>query len=171
MSHGDLLEKSVILYTLWKFRISMTEEHLFIVILENNIMDYMTYMSQLKLLVEERYAAESTIENKTRYTVTKKGMEFAEMFTKDIPPSIKALIDTSIKKILDNYGRLPEIKAITSALESGKFTAKCGIYEWNQPLLELNVTVGTRLQAEGVTKKFREDSAEIYKSILEMILK
>jgi len=168
MYSKEVMEKTVILYTLYKFNLSMTSEHLYIVFIENDILDYFTYMERLMVLVEDKFASTISIEGENRYGITEKGREFVEMSLKEIPYKIKRKINAAVVQILEGYSKLTDVRATTSAINENRFVVKCGVYERNVPLMEVNITSGSRKHVEKLAKTFRTKNEEIYKKVFEI---
>ena len=168
MYSPEVLEKTVILYALYKFKISMTNEQIHIIFVENDIMDYFSYTQQLLRLIDDAYIAKITIENEERYGITQKGIDFVEMSLGEIPSAIKEKINLAVDKILKTYDKLTDIRTSITPLSENRFITKCGIYERNIPLIELNLTTGSRRHAEKLEKSFRKNYNSIYKEVFQL---
>ena len=168
---NDVQAKIIILYTLRRFKIAMTDEQLYRTLLENEIMDYFTFSHYLADLIEHDYITTVVIEGAKRYNINPKGIEAVELFAKKIPAAIIDKVDREIEDILESYSKLNDIRAKVDAINERRFVTKCGIYERNTPLLELSLTVGDRYQAEKFAKDFRSNAQEIYKGIFELMNK
>lgn len=55
-------------------------------------------------------------------------------------------------------------------IDDKKFMAKCGIYEFGTPLMEINIYAGSRQSAETMAERFKTQSSSLYKTILEKIV-
>ena len=159
---NDVQAKIVILYTLQKLKLAMSMEQLYRVVLDNDILDYFSFMHYFYDLLEYEYIKTTGIEEETRYDIQQKGIEAVDLFTNKIPPVIRRKINLVVEDILGSYEKVMDVRATTTAISERRFVAKCGIYEWNVPLLELNLTVGDKRQAEKLAKHFRENATEIY---------
>ena len=166
---NDVQAKLIILYALNCFKIAMTDEQLFQTLLENEIMDYFTFTHYLTDLIENDYITTAVIEDTKRYNINPKGTEAIALFAPKIPAAIINKIDKEIEDILAGYSKLNDVRATTTAINERRFVTKCGIYERNTPLLELNITIGDRYQAEKFAKHFRANAQEIYKGIFDLM--
>lgn len=166
---NDVQAKIVILYTLQKFKLAMSMAQLYKIILDNDILDYFSFMHYFYDLLDYGYMKSTVIENETRYDIQPKGIEAVDLFTNKIPPAIRRKINLAIEDVLDSYEKVMDIRATTTAISERRFVAKCGIYEWNVPLLELNLTVGDKKQAEKLAKYFRDNATEIYQKTFAMM--
>lgn len=166
----DAQIRLAILYTLKCFKVSMTEGDLQSALVWNDIIDYFTMMDFLLDLQNSGLVSTVTVEGYTRYDITKKGHETLDMFKSQIPFSVRDKIYTLAEKHLSKLERGREIVADIVPVDERKYLAKCGIYEFGMPLMELSIFAGTRKHAEEIAKKFEEQSASLYKTILEKII-
>lgn len=166
----DVQIRLIILYTLKCFKISMTEGNLHEALVWNDILDYFTMMDFLLDMQNLGMVSTVTIEGTLRYDITKKGHETLEMFKDRIPKSIRDKIYDLAEEELYKLERGREIVADIQPIDEKKFLAKCGIYEFGMPLMELSIFAGTRKHAAEITKKFEENAATLYKSILDTIV-
>jgi len=166
----DVQIRLVILYTLKCFKVSMTEGDLQSALVWNEVLDYFTMMDFLLDMEKIGLVSTVTIEGYVRYDITKKGHETLGMFKEQIPFSIRDRIYTLAEKHLSRLERGREIVADVVPIDERKYLAKCGIYEFGMPLMELSIFAGTRKHAENIAKKFEEESASLYKTILEKII-
>lgn len=148
----------------------MTEGDLQSVLVWNEFMDYFTMMNLLLDLQKSELVSTVTIEGYIRYDITRKGHETLGMFKDQIPFSIRDKIFTLADAHLSKLERGREIVADIVPVDERKYLAKCGIYEFGMPLMELSIFAGTRKHAEEIAKKFEEESANIYKTVLEKII-
>lgn len=166
----DVQTRLVILYTLKCFKISMSEGDLHKALVWSEILDYFTMMDFLLDTQKLGFVSTVTIEGTLRYDITKKGHETLEMFYDKIPKSIRDRIYDLAEKELYKVARGREIVADIEPLDERKFLAKCGVYEFGVPLMELRIFAGTRKNALEITKKFEENAATLYKNILDTIV-
>lgn len=170
MHLDDVQIRLIILYALKSFRISMTEENLQDVLVQNGILDYFTMMDFVFDMQRMGMIETVKIEGKRCYGITKKGEELTSLFDDKIPLSIRESILDSGEDIVKNIGREHEIIADIVAVDVRKFLARCGIYDMGTPLLELNIFAGSRKNAESIAARFKKDAAQLYKIILEKIV-
>lgn len=166
----DVQIRLIILYTLKCFKISMTEGKLHETLVWNDVLDYFTMMNFLIDMQKQGLVSTVTIEGVLRYDITKKGHETLEMFRDRIPKSIRDKVYDLAEAELYKMERGREIVADIEPIDERKFMAKCGIYEFGVPLMELSIFAGTRKNATEITKKFEENAATLYKNILDTIV-
>ena len=166
----DVQIRLSILYTLKCFKISMTEGNLQEALVWNDISDYFTMMDYLLDMQKLGLVSTVTIEGRLRYDITKKGHETLQMFRDKIPGSVRDKIYKLAEKHLALLERGREIVADIQPIDEKKFLAKCGIYEFGMPLMELSIFAGSRKHAEEIAKNFEKQAATLYKTILETII-
>lgn len=166
----DVQIRLSILYTLKCFKISMTEGNLQESLVWNDILDYFTMMDYLLDMQKLGLVSTVTIEGRLRYDITKKGHETLQMFRDKIPGSVRDKIYKLAEKHLALLERGREIVADIQPIDEKKFLAKCGIYEFGMPLMELSIFAGSRKHAEEIAKNFEKQAATLYKTILETII-
>lgn len=166
----DVQIRLIILYTLKCYKISMTDGNLQEALVWNDILDYFTMMDFLIDMEKSGLVSTVTIEGNLRYDITKKGHETLDMFKDKIPRSIRDKIYDLSEKALSKMARGREIVADIQPIDEKKFLAKCGVYEFGMPLMELSIFAGTRKHAEEIAKRFETQAAKLYKTILETII-
>lgn len=166
----DVQTRLILLYTLRAFRISMSTENLMKVIVWNGILDYFTMMDYLLDMMNIGMVKTIVIEEETRYDITPKGLQSVELFSNKIPLSIRDHIDDAVEDLQQDMDRGREIVTDIVPLDRRRFLAKCGIYDRNVPLLEINLFAGTRSQAEEIAKRFESEASSLYAAILEKIV-
>ena len=166
----DVQTRLVLLYALRSFQISMSTENLMKLVVWNGILDYFTMMDYLLDMKNIGMVKTIVIEDETRYDITPKGMQSVELFSKKIPLSIRDRIDDTVELLQRDMNRPREISADIVPLDRRRFLAKCGIYEKNVPLLEINLLAGTRTQAEESARRFEKEAGSLYTIILDKIV-
>ena len=170
MYFDDVQIRLIILYALKSCKISMSEEMLQEVLVWNGILDYFTMMDFLLSMEKMEMVRTLTIEDKLCYDITPKGEEMVEIFSYEIPFSIRDTISEATDEILNRLGREHEIVADIVPIDHHKFLAKCGIYERNIPLLEVNLFAGSRKSAQSIAERFKAEAGKLYQIILEKIV-
>lgn len=166
----DIQIRLIILYTLKHFKISMTMDQLQDVLVWQDIIDYFT-MADFLLDMEKLGMLKTVIiENKTHYDITDKGKETVNMFKNKIPMSIRDKIYEKCSDMLSEMANGRKVVADIVPIDDKKFMARCGIYDFGTPLMEINIFAGSRKHAEIIAERFKTESANLYKTILEKII-
>ncbi len=166
----DVQIRLIILYTLKCFKVSMSEGDLQKSLVWNDIIDYFTMVDFLLDMKKIGLVTIVIVEGTERYDITEKGKETLGMFRDKIPMSIRDKIYNMADKALSEMERGREIIADIQPIDEKKYLAKCGIYEFGVPLIELSIYAGSRKHAEEIAKRFEKTSGSLYKIILENII-
>lgn len=167
---NDVQTRLTILYTLKSFKLSMSEENLQEVLVWPDIIDYFTMVDFLLDMENLGMVSTVKVEGVTRYDITAKGQQMVAMFKNKIPLSIRDRIYDKCYEMLSKMARGREVVADIVPVDDKKFLAKCGIYEFGVPLMEINLFAGTRKHAEEIAGRFKTECADLYKIILEKII-
>ena len=166
---NDLETRLIILYSLVRFKLSVTQEQLNRIFVESELIDYFILMHYVTNLTEMEYITSVTIDGETRYIAEESGIEMVGMFEKKIPIAMKAKIDYEVRKIREEYLKKSQTRSKVVAMDEQMFMAQCGIYEQNLPIMEVSITVGSRSLADKIIKNFDESASEIYKGVYELL--
>ncbi len=157
------VRKICILYLLYKINMPMTNSQLVDFAAETDFMDYFELRSYLTEMTEAGLLDETVIKNQTYYSITEDGESLLLMFRKT------KLSEESCNRINFYIGRhKKKIKAETEVTAEwfydpdSKFIVKCGLYEGNAVIMEVNVSVVDRDVAEHICNKWKGGSSELF---------
>lgn len=171
MSFGDVQIKLIILHVVSKFKAGISQSNLIEVLVCEELLDYFTLMQYVVDLNENGYISNSAIKKEQYYSIEIRGREVLEMFDDNISWSIRQKVDEKINLILDSFSRQTDIRTKVTQCSRRHFVASCGIYEWNVPLMELNLTLGSRDQAEKMASYFKKYAGDIFSEIFDIMQK
>ncbi len=164
--------KFIVLYALKQYKAPMTSETFYeIITWDKDIMGFFDAFSSLNELSTTGYVEMTFYRNEECFTLTENGEKALELFGDKFPKSIKNRIDDAIGKL--RYDTLSDPKAIYAEVlpvTHKEYGVKLSVMEDHKPLMELSLNVGDRQIAEQTAKHFKENSEEIYKEILKIIL-
>jgi len=166
----DVQVRLTILYTMRCCKITVSEEIFQEIIVYQDIMDYFTMMNCIYELENMGMLKTIMIDNQKRFDITSKGQSSVLMFKNKIPLSIRDKIYDKAYQINQRVARGREISTDIVPIDEKKYLAKCGIYEWGTPLLEVSVFAGSKKNATDIAKKFEKSASKIYKVILENMI-
>lgn len=171
MSFSDVRIKIIILYVISRFKAGISQSNLIIVLVCEELLDYFTLMQCVVELNEGGYISKKTIRKEPYYSIETTGTEVLEMFGDNIAWSIRQMVDGKIEPILDSFSKQTDIRTRVTQCSQRHFVASCGIYEWNVPLMELNLTMGSREQAEKMAAYFKRYAGNIFAEIFDLMQK
>ncbi|MCI8950460.1 MAG: DUF4364 family protein [Lachnospiraceae bacterium] len=162
LSEPITLYKLMNLYMLQQVNFPLTNAQLTNFFLEHDYTTYFTLQQTLNELVDTGLIRKETIRNSTRYEITKEGSDALNFFGNKISPAIIEDIDHYLK---ENKFRLRnEVGMIADFYKSTNqdYIVHCEVREGKAPLIELNLSVPDKSQAEYMCSNWQEKSQEIY---------
>ena len=171
-SEIQLIKKVTLLYLVNKFDILLSGSHITQFALEESLMNYYQAQTYLNDMVEVGYLEQSTNNSSTHFTITGDGIGALDSYVRLISADVKNKIGKfaeanrrAVKKDFDSTANLFFNK------DSNEYTVKCGVYEEDMTLMELNLSVVSREQAVAICTNWRENVANLYGEILGLLLK
>ncbi len=162
LSEPITLYKLMNLYMLQQVNFPLTNAQLTNFFLEHDYTTYFTLQQTLNELVDTGLIRKETIRNSTRYEITKEGSDALNFFCSKISPAIIEDIDQYLK---ENKFRLRNEVGIISDFyksTSQDYIVHCEVREGKSPLIELNLSVPDKVQAEYMCSNWQAKSQEIY---------
>ena len=162
LSEPMTLYKLMNLYMLKQVSFPLTNAQLSNFFLENDYTTYFTLQQALNELLDAGLIKKETIRNSSRYEITEEGLNTLEFFGSKISPAIIQDMDQYLKE--NKYRLRDEVGVISDFYKSTgqDFIVHCEVREGKTPLIELNLAVPDKHQAEYMCGKWRRKSQEIY---------
>ncbi len=171
--YGEVEQKLLILYLIDAMEIPLSYNQISDFILDVGYMDYITLITCLADMEEADYLEKTTEGTSNRYDIKEKGKEALEFFGKRIPIAIKNRIKQYIVENKNYIKRDYEIIAnyFEEVVEDGRFEyiVKCGTYENDTMLMELNISVVSKEQAKLICNNWKKNVGAIYTNIIKEI--
>ena len=165
LNHAE--NKLLLLYLIDKMEIPLTQSQISQFALEGDYINYFSLQQFLAEMVEVEYLEKSVDENKTYYSVTDQGLTALEYFKKRIPQEIKNKVNEYVSANRKSIKKDYEVTAnYFYERNSNEYTVKCGIYEDETTLMELNLSVVSKDEAKLICKNWRQNVNELYGDIL-----
>lgn len=163
-------DKLIILYVLSKFSTPLSQIQLMKIILENRFMNYFTYQQTLNELQTNSLIIVTEKEDIPFYEITSSGKSSLAFFQDRIPLAVENFINNNIKDLKSQIktDALVQAKVLE---EDGQFKVLCSINEDNFSLIHLQLTVGTRSDAQRLSNNWKEFSQPIYAEIIQTLTK
>lgn len=162
LSEPTTLYKLMNLYMLKQVNFPLTNAQLTNFFLEHDYTTYFTLQQALNELLEAGLIRKETIRNSTRYEITDEGSDTLSFFGDKISPAIIEDIDQYLKenkfRLRDEVGVISDYYKSTSQ----DYIVHCEVREGKSLLVELNLSVPDKSQAEYMCSNWREKSQEIY---------
>lgn len=164
------LYKLMTLYMLKQVNFPLTNSQLTSFFLDHEYTTYFVLQQALNELLEAGLLKKEASHNSTRYEITKEGEETLSFFGKNISSSIVDDMDQYLK---ENRFRLRnEVSTIADYYKSTNqdYTVHCEVREGRSPLIELNLSVPDKEQAEAMCSKWKDRNQEIYAFIMKSLM-
>lgn len=169
--YGQVENKLLLLYLIDKMDIPLSNSQISQFALEENYMNYFSLQQSLAEMVQAKYLDTTQENNTTRYTITDEGLVTLEYFEKHIPITIRNKINSYV---LENRKNLKKDYEITANYfydhNNNEFVVKCGVYENNTTLMEINVSVVSRDQAKLIAQNWKANVNLLYSNVLEQLI-
>ncbi|MCI8511435.1 MAG: DUF4364 family protein [Lachnospiraceae bacterium] len=165
------LYKLMVLYMLEHVNFPLTNTHLTDFFLDHEYTTYFTLQQVLSELAEAGLIRMESSSNLTRYESTKEGSDTLSFFASNISPDIIEDINRYLK---ENKLRLRNEVGITADYYKSTnqdYIVHCEVREGKASLIDLNVSVPDKEQAEIMCGHWRERSQEIYSYIMKTLMK
>lgn len=138
--------------------------------LEKEYTTYFTLQQALNELLEAGLIRMESLHNSTRYEITKDGEDTLGFFCKKISPAIIEDMDQYLK---ENRFRLRnEASTIADFYKSTgqDYIVHCEVREGKESLIELNLAVPDKEQAEAMCSQWKSRNQEIYSYVMKTLM-
>ena len=167
----QLENKIMILHLVDKIDMPISHTQITRFALEENYMNYHDVQIYLKEMVEADYLDSSQLENTTRYTITDEGLKTLEILSQHLPPYLKARISRYAQENRNSVKRDLEIAANHFYQhDNDEYLVKCAVYEDDNVLMELSVSVVSKEQALVICNNWKSDVGRIYADMMDILL-
>lgn len=171
LSEPLTLYKLMTLYMLKQVKFPLSGSQLSEFFLDKEYATYFTLQQVLKELTEAHLITAETVRNSSRYEITREGEETLSFFGKKISPAIIEDMDEFLKV---NKVRLRDEVGVTSEFYKSTnqdYIVHCEVREGRTPLIELNIAVPDKEQAEDMCNRWTTSNQTIYSYIMKELLR
>jgi len=163
--------KIMLLYLIDKMDIPLSNSQISQFALEENYLNYYKVQLYLSEMVQIGYLDQSQDNNTTRYAITEEGMQALEAFLHYIPSPIRARISKYVTENRKNVKQEFEIVANHFyEFDKNEYIVKCGVYEDDMMLMELNLSVVSKEQALTICNNWKGNVNNLYGQIINILL-
>lgn len=171
LSEPMTLYKLMNLYMLKQVNFPLTNAQLTDFFLQHEYASYFTLQQALNELQESGLIRTESTHNSTRYEITKEGEDTLSFFGKNISP---AIVDDINQYLKENKFRLRnEVGNIADYYKSTNqdYIVHCEVREGKTTLIELNLSVPDKDQAERMCARWKDSSQEIYSFVMKTMMR
>lgn len=170
LSEPMTLYKLMNLYMLKQVNFPLTNAQLSNFFLEREYTTYFTLQQALNELLEAGLIKMETLHNSTRYEITKEGEETLDFFGKKISPAIIEDMDEYLKE--NRFRMRNEVGLVSDFYKSTNqdYIVHCEVREGKNVLVNLDVSVPDKDQAEIMCNHWKDRSQEIYAFVMKALM-
>ena len=164
------LYKLMNLYMLHQVNFPLTNAQLSNFFLDREYTTYFTLQQALNELLDAGLVKKETMRNSSRYEITKEGEETLEFFGKNISPAIVSDMDEYLKQ--NRFRMRNEVGLISSFYKSTNqdYIVHCEVREGKAVLVNLDISVPDKEQAEIMCNHWKDRSQEIYAYVMKSLM-
>ena len=164
------LYKLMNLYMLHQVNFPLTNAQLSNFFLDREYTTYFTLQQALNELLDAGLVKKETMRNSSRYEITKEGEETLEFFGKNISPAIVSDMDEYLKQ--NRFRMRNEVGLISDFYKSTNqdYIVHCEVREGKAVLVNLDISVPDKEQAEIRCNHWKDRSQEIYAYVMKSLM-
>ena len=164
------LYKLMNLYMLHQVNFPLTNAQLSNFFLDRVYTTYFTLQQALNELLDAGLVKKETMRNSSRYEITKEGEETLEFFGKNISPAIVSDMDEYLKQ--NRFRMRNEVGLISDFYKSTNqdYIVHCEVREGKAVLVNLDISVPDKEQAEIMCNHWKDRSQEIYAYVMKSLM-
>ena len=164
------LYKLMNLYMLHQVNFPLTNAQLSNFFLDREYTTYFTLQQALNELLDAGLVKKETMRNSSRYEITKEGEETLEFFGKNISPAIVSDMDEYLKQ--NRFRMRNEVGLISDFYKSTNqdYIVHCEVREGKAVLVNLDISVPDKEQAEIMCNHWKDRSQEIYPYVMKSLM-
>ncbi|MFQ9208358.1 MAG: DUF4364 family protein [Clostridium fessum] len=164
------LYKLMNLYMLHQVNFPLTNAQLSNFFLDREYTTYFTLQQALNELLDAGLVKKETMRNSSRYEITKEGEETLEFFGKNISPAIVSDMDDYLKQ--NRFRMRNEVGLISDFYKSTNqdYIVHCEVREGKAVLVNLDISVPDKEQAEIMCNHWKDRSQEIYAYVMKSLM-
>ena len=165
------LYKLMNLYMLHQVNFPLTNAQLSNFFLDREYTTYFTLQQALNELLDAGLVKKETMRNSSRYEITKEGEETLEFFGKNISPAIVSDMDEYLKQ--NRFRMRNEVGLISDFYKSTNqdYIVHCEVREGKAVLVNLDISVPDKEQAEIMCNHWQDRSQEIYAYVMKSLMR
>lgn len=128
--------------------------------------DYFDFSQCLNELVQTEHLR---LDEQQRYVVTQKGLKNSAICKSDLPYSVRLKADKLIEDYRRELARRARVQAVAEPRENGTYTVSLHLSDEVDSLMQLQIMVATREQANDLVGRFEKDPEKVYATLIEAL--
>lgn len=168
----QLVEKKLLLlYLVDKMEIPITNNQISQFILEEDMMSYFMLQQCLEEMSRSSLLDKVQNNNTTSYTINDIGLETLSLFIKQIPLNLRTKINNYVETTMEAVKK--DYEVISNYFydhQCNEYIVKCGAYDNDTILIEINISVVTKEQAKIICQNWKQNVHMLYPNILQTLI-
>lgn len=167
----DLAEnKLMLLYIFESIKFPISNNQITEIVLENNLMNYFILQQYISELVTAGFVEHSAKDGKPRLIITEKGHKVLGLFKSRISEDKIEGIDAYLTKHSQNIKKEVTITADYTILNESNYIVDLIAKENDTIMIDVKLNVPSNKQARELCRKWKLNSSELYKKIIELLI-
>lgn len=167
----DLAEnKLMLLYIFDSIKFPISNNQITEIVLENNLMNYFILQQYISELVAAGFVEHSVKDGKSRLCITEKGRKVLSLFKSRIGEDKIEGIDAYLTKQSQNIKKEVTVTADYTILNENNYIVDLVAKENDAIMIDVKLNVPSNKQARELCSKWKHDSSELYKKIIELLI-
>ena len=170
-NHQLVEKKLLLLYLVDKMEIPITNNQISQFILEEDMMSYFTLQQCLEEMSRSNLLDKVQTNNTTSYTINDSGLEILSLFIKKVPSNLRTRINNYVEETMEAVKK--DYEVISNYFydhNCNEYIVKCGAYDNDTILIEINISVVTKEQAKIICQNWKENVHMLYPNILQSLM-
>ena len=161
--------KLLLLYILNSIDMPVTNSHITQIVLENNLINYFALQQYLSELASSGFISDTIEGAKHSLKITESGKGTLDFFQNRISQSKRDTVDNYLEINLPEIRNELEITAEYVPSKDNIFMVNLKLSGKRGPLINISVPVRTNSEAKAMCSQWKENSRELYCSIMELL--
>jgi predicted transcriptional regulator len=161
--------KLLLLYVFNEIKLSVSNNQLTQIILENNFINYFTLQQYISELVASNFLEYIETNKKHRLIITNEGIRALNLFINRISKTKKETIDDYLKKQIDNIKKEITITSDYTIEKENNFIVNLKAMENDSILIDIKLNVASNKQARDLCSKWKNNSSDLYSKIIQLL--
>lgn len=170
MTKTFTLYKLIVLYMLDRIDSPMTTSQISEFVLDKGYTTYFKLHEAVAQMVESSLLRIQSTHNRTLYYITEEGAETIQFFKNKISSDIREDIDVFLKEKEYDLKERVAVRADYYMNTKHEYEVCCQIVENGFSLIDLKITVPTKIEAKTISDNWSRHSQDIYASLLSKLL-
>ncbi len=162
--------KLLILYILDNAQIPMNNSEITQFLLENNYMNYFLAQQFISELVSSKFIEFSTKDGQEYYHLSNAGRDTLSFFNDRIPQTIKDEVNKRFQKKKEEMVKESQIVGNYYKKSESEYIVNLKVIEKDINLFSMSLNVVSNKQAKMICNNWKENSHEIYKKIIDLLI-